>query len=150
RDSLRLEAGLCLSGTDIDAGTTPVAAALAWTIARKYRDGSAAPRFPGAPTIMTELAAGAPRLRVGLRPDGRVPLRGGVALVDTAGRSVGTVTSGSFGASAGHPVAMGYVERALAVPGTRLGVTIRARRHAVEVCALPFVPHRYYRGRGNS
>ncbi|MEQ9061909.1 MAG: glycine cleavage system aminomethyltransferase GcvT [Gammaproteobacteria bacterium] len=148
RASLRLEAGLCLSGTDIDATTSPVAADLAWTLARKYRDGSAMPRFPGAAAIMAELAAGAPRVRVGLRPDGRIPLRGGTELADTAGRSVGIVTSGSFGASAGHPVAMGYVERALAAPGTRLEVTIRERRHAVEVCALPFVPHRYYRGRG--
>lgn len=146
RDSLRLEAGLCLSGTDIDATTTPVAADLAWTIARKYRDGSAAARFPGAATILDQLAAGTPRVRIGLAPLGRVPLRAETELVDTAGRVVGTVTSGSFGASVGHPVAMGYVDRACARAGTRLEVAIRDRRHDVEVRTLPFVPHRYYRG----
>ncbi len=146
RDSLRLEAGLCLSGTDIDATTTPIAADLAWTVARKYRDGSTPARFPGAGVVLEQLTSGTPRVRVGLAPLGRVPLRAATELVDTAGHVVGTVTSGSFGASVGHPVAMGYVERACARPGTRLEVSIRDRRHEVEVRALPFVPHRYYRG----
>lgn len=144
RDSLRLEAGLCLSGTDFDVTTTPAAAALGWVVARKYRDSSVPARFPGAATVLAELAQGAARLRVGLRLRGRAPLRGGCALVHDR-REVGRVTSGTFGPSAGHPVAMGYVERALAAPGTVLEATIRERTHAVEVCALPFVPHRYHR-----
>lgn len=144
RDSLRLEAGLCLSGTDIDAATTPVAASLGWVIARKYRDGTAAARFPGAARVLDELRTGAPRVRVGLRLEGRVPLRGGSVLYD-AGREVGVVTSGTFGPSVEHPVAMGYVERSAKAPGTQLSVSIRERTHGVAVAALPFVPHRYYR-----
>ncbi|MEX2480493.1 MAG: glycine cleavage system aminomethyltransferase GcvT [Gammaproteobacteria bacterium] len=144
RDSLRLEAGLCLSGTDIDAGTTPVAAGLSWVVARKYRDGVQAACFPGAARILDELHNGAPRVRVGLRLDGRVPLRGGSVLYD-AGREVGVVTSGTFGPSVEHPVAMGYVERNSKTPGTQLSVSIRERTHVVVVAALPFVPHRYYR-----
>ena len=82
---------------------------------------------------------------MGLRPQGRVPLRGGTALHDERGREVGRITSGSFGPTVGHPVAMGYVERPLAEPGTRLAVTIRGREHAAEVCRLPFAPHRFHR-----
>lgn len=144
RDSLRLEAGLCLSGTDIDARTTPVAASLGWVIARKYRAGEQTARFPGAARILDELRGGAPQVRVGLRLDGRVPLRGGSVLYD-GGREVGVVTSGTFGPSAGHPVAMGYVERDAKAPGTRFSVSIRERSYGVVVAALPFVPHRYYR-----
>lgn len=146
RDSLRLEAGLCLSGTDIDAHTTPVQAGLGWLVARKYRGERPAPaRFPGARQILRELHEGTAEVRVGLRPQGRVPLRGGVVLNDDGGNEVGRITSGSFGPTAGHPVAMGYVERRLAAPGTTLTVAIRGRTHAVEVAALPFVPHRYFK-----
>lgn len=146
RDSLRLEAGLCLAGTDIDETTSVVEAGLGWLVARKYRGEGAVPaRFPGAARVLAELAQGAPRRRVGLRPRGRVPLRGGTALADRAGREVGRITSGSFGPSAGHPVAMGYVEPACAEAGTVLAVTIRGREHEAEVCDLPFVPHRFHR-----
>jgi aminomethyltransferase len=146
RDSLRLEAGLCLSGTDIDPTTNPVEAGLGWLVAKKYRGAQPEPaRFPGADRILRALPAGSRRVRVGLKPAGRVPLRGGTALSDAAGDEVGRITSGSFGPTAGHPVAMGYVERRLDISGTALTVSIRGRTHAVEVAALPFVPHRYFR-----
>lgn len=145
RDSLRLEAGLCLAGTDINTGTSPVEAGLGFVVAGKYRRGTAAARFPGAGRVLAELAAGPSRRRVGLRIAGRVPLRGGTTLHSIDGREVGHVTSGTFGPSVGAPVAMGYVASDCALPGTALEVTIRERSHAVTVCALPFVPHRYHR-----
>ena len=146
RDSLRLEAGLCLSGTDIDATTTPVEAGLSWLIAKKYRGNAAvSAKFPGAPRILRQVHDGAERTRVGLRPQGRIPLRGDTSLRNDHGDEVGRITSGSFGPTAGHPVAMGYVDREQAEKGTVLEVTIRERVHAVEVAALPFVPHRYHR-----
>ncbi len=146
RDSLRLEAGLCLAGSDITAQTSPAEAGLGWTIAKKYRDLPAvAARFPGATRILAELRSGPARKRVGLRPKSGVPLRAEMILHDHDGREVGAVSSGSFGATLGHPVAMGYVLSDLAAPGTRLGVTIRARSHTVDVVALPFVRHRYFR-----
>ncbi len=144
RDSLRLEAGLCLSGADIDAGTTPIEADLSWTIARKYlRDDASPAHFPGHARILDEARRGSARMRVGIRIRSRVPVRAGAELHDTAGRAVGTITSGGFGPSLDAPVAMAYVERALAVPGTSLAVTIRNTEHIVDVVALPFVPHRY-------
>ena len=146
RDSLRLEAGLCLSGTDIDATTTPVEAGLGWLIAKKYRAAKPAPaKFPGASIILGQIHDGAERLRVGLRPQGRIPLRGGTLLRNDHGDDVGRITSGSFGPTAGHPVAMGYVDQGLAREGTVLEVSIRERTHAVEVAALPFVLHRYHK-----
>ncbi len=144
RDSLRLEAGLCLSGADIDAGITPSEAGLNWTIARKYlRDDASAARFPGHARILDEARHGAARARVGIRIRGRVPVRASAELHDDSGRVVGVITSGGFGPSLDAPVAMGYVERALAVPGSVLAVTIRNAEHRVDVVALPFVPHRY-------
>jgi aminomethyltransferase len=144
RDTLRLEAGLCLSGTDIDATTSVVAAGLGFTVAKKYRGNTpAAVAFPGSDTVLRELRTGTPRVRVGLRPVGRIPLHGGTAVHDADGRAVGRVTSGSFGPTLGHPVAMAYLDRDLALTGTLLSVTIRGRQHAVEVAALPFVAHRY-------
>ena len=146
RDSLRLEAGLCLSGTDIDATTTPVEAGLSWLIAKKYRSEEAVPaKFPGAPIILSQVQDGAKRTRVGLRPQGRIPLRGDTSLRNDHGDEVGRITSGSFGPTAGHPVAMGYVDREHAAGGTVLEVTIRERAYGVEVVALPFVAHRYHR-----
>ncbi len=145
RDSLRLEAGLCLSGTDIDATTTPAVADLAWVVARKYREGRADARFPGADVVLNELAAGVPRRRVGLRPRGRAPVRGGAVLHDAGGAEVGRITSGGFGPSVEHPIAMGYVDSGLAAPGTVLAVNLRGRTHEVEVTALPFVAHRYFK-----
>jgi aminomethyltransferase len=147
RDSLRLEAGLCLYGHDIDAATTPVEADLAWALSKARRaDGARAGGYPGAAVIARELAHGVARRRVGLRPEGRVPVREGAELVDGTSRTVGRVTSGGFGPTVGGPIAMGYVETASARAGTALQATVRGRPIAVEVVNLPFVPHRYYRG----
>ncbi len=143
RDSLRLEAGLCLYGHDIDGTTTPVEARLGWSIGRRRR---AEGGFPGAEVIRRQLADGPPRLRVGLRPEGRAPVREGTELVDEEGTVVGRVTSGGFGPSVGAPVAMGYVEARRVAPGTSLQAIVRGRAMPVRLVDLPFVEHRYYRG----
>lgn len=148
RDSLRLEAGMCLYGSDIDTGTTPVEAALSWAIQGVRRTGGArAGRFPGAAIILEQLTAGPSRLRVGLKSEGRAPVRGGSALYATAegGPQIGTVTSGGFGPSVDAPVAMGYVPAALATPGTRVFADVRGKRLPVLVAALPFITPRYKR-----
>jgi aminomethyltransferase len=145
RDSLRLEAGLCLYGHDMDRSTSPVEANLAWAIQKVRRTGGArAGGFPGDARILSELAHGATRLRVGLRPDGRAPMREGTDLFsgDTA---IGRITSGGFGPSVGAPVAMGYVPAALALPDTRLDGEVRGKRLPVTVSALPFHPTTYKR-----
>ena len=145
RNSLRLEAGLCLSGTDIDAGTTPIEAGLGWIVAKKHRAPAAVPAFPGAEITLCQLEAGTSRVRVGLRPQGRIPLRGGMVLLNDAGHEVGRIRSGSFGPTAGHPVAIGYVDTRIANADSLLKVPIRDRIHGVEVASLPFIPHRYHR-----
>lgn len=146
RDSLRLEAGLCLHGHDIGEGTTPVEAGLGWAIQKARRAGGAREGgFPGAARILAELDGGPERLRVGLRPEGRAPMREGTALFAPDGTPVGHVTSGGFGPSLGAPVAMGYVARAFAAPGTALEGEVRGRRMPVRVAPLPFHPHRYKR-----
>lgn len=146
RDSLRLEAGLCLYGHDIDTGTTPIEADLAWAIPKIRRPGGArAGGYPGAAAIEAQLADGVARRRVGLRPDGRAPVREGAVVVDESGAPVGTVSSGGFGATVGGPVAMGYVETRLAEPGTRLAADLRGRTVPLDVVALPFVAHGYRR-----
>jgi glycine cleavage system T protein (aminomethyltransferase) len=142
RDTLRLEAGLCLYGHDIDETTTPVEAGLSWTIARRRRGGG----FPGAATILAELAEGPRRRRVGLRPDGRAPAREGTAILDPGGRPVGRVTSGGYGPSLGGPIAMGYVESGHAGEGNALLLLVRDVPRPARVVPLPFVPTRYYRG----
>lgn len=144
RDSLRLEAGLCLAGADFDVTTTPVMAGLGWTVARKYRDGTALPRFPGAARVLAEFSAPPAERRVGLKPTGRVPVRAGARLRSAEGTVIGYVTSGGFGPSLDAPVAMGYVAREHSAPGTRLSAEVRGRSEAVEVAPLPFVPHRYH------
>ena len=147
RDSLRLEAGLCLYGHDIDTETTPVEAGLTWALSKARRAGGARPGgYPGAEVILRQLAEGVRRRRVGLRPGGRIPVRDGAVLQDADGRAVGRVTSGGFGPSVGGPVAMGYVETALAKPGTRLVATVRGKPQDVEVVRLPFVAPNYHRG----
>ncbi len=147
RDSLRLEAGLCLCGHDIDTTTTPVEAALAWALSKARRaDGPRPGGYPGAEVILRQLADGAPRRRVGIKPDGRAPVREGVELTDSSGRVVGRVTSGGYGPTVGGPVAMGYVESEFAKPGTALAASVRGKPHAVAVAKLPFVPQNYYRG----
>jgi len=146
RDSLRLEAGLCLYGADLDETTTPVEAGLEWTIPRMRRTGGArAGGFPGAEIILQQLASGASRRRVGLRPQERVLVRGGSPLFrseqDTT--TVGAVTSGGFGPSLNAPISMGYVAHEAATPGTQLFAEVRSKRHGVTVSELPFVPSRY-------
>ena len=146
RDSLRLEAGLCLYGQDLTRDTTPVEAGLAWTIAKARRSGGArAGGFPGQQRILAELADGAPRRLVGLRPTGRAPVRAGAQLVDADGGEIGSVTSGGFGPTVGGPVAMGYVGRAHRKPGTIVQAVVRGKQLPTEVVALPFVERRYYR-----
>jgi aminomethyltransferase len=145
RDSLRLEAGLPLYGSDIDMTTTPVEANLAWSIGKARRTGGArAGGFPGADRILRQLELGPRRLRVGLRPEGRAPMRGGVALQGPNGHA-GHVTSGSFGPTVQAPVAMGYVDATLAAPGTALTGEVRGKPLPVAVAALPFVPPSFRR-----
>lgn len=139
RDSLRLEAGLCLYGSDIDAVTTPVEANLAWAVGKRRRvEGG----FPGAAVIQDQLAHGPTRLRVGLRPDGRAPARAGTPIVADH-TEAGTVTSGGFSPTLGAPIAMGYVRRDVAAPGTQLGLVIRGTTVPATVVTLPFVPTHY-------
>ncbi len=142
RDSLRLEAGLCLYGQDIDADTTPVEAALSWAIQKIRRSGGAREGgFPGADTILKQLSDGTTRRRVGLKPEGRAPMREGVPIFaeDTGGEPIGQVTSGGFGPTVGGPVAMGYLPVELAKPGTPLWGEVRGKRMPVEAVTLPFV-----------
>jgi aminomethyltransferase len=143
RDTLRLEAGLCLYGHDIDETTTPVEAGLSWTIARDRR---ATGDFPGAARILRQLADGPGRKRVGIRPDGRAPAREGTAILDPEGKPVGRVTSGGFGPSVGAPIAMGYVDTAYAAEGSVLALVVREVPRPAHVAPVPFVPTRYYRG----
>lgn len=148
RDSLRLEAGLCLHGQDIDATTTPVEAALEWAIQPARRAGGArAGGFPGADVILRQIAEGAARRRVGLLPEGRAPMREGTELfIEEDGEPVGRITSGGFGPSLNAPVAMGYVPAAQAAPGTRLVASLRRRMLPVTVAKMPFVKPGYKRG----
>jgi aminomethyltransferase len=148
RDTLRLEAGLCLYGSDLDMETTPVEAALEWTIAAARRAGGArAGGFPGARCILDELANGAPRRRVGLKPQGRAPVRGHAPLFrdEAASAAIGIVTSGGFGPSLDAPIAMGYVSTSCAQPGTQLFAEVRGKRLPVTVGELPFVTPHYKR-----
>lgn len=148
RDSLRLEAGLCLYGHDIDDATTPVEAALPWAIQKSRRTGGArAGGFPGAMRILADLDQGASRRRVGLRPGTRAPIREGVALFasEKAEIPIGQVTSGAFGPSVGAPVAMGYVPSDLSAPGTALFAELRGKRLPVTVDSLPFLPANFKR-----
>ncbi|MCC6717027.1 MAG: glycine cleavage system aminomethyltransferase GcvT [Acetobacteraceae bacterium] len=142
RDSLRLEAGLCLYGNDIDETTNPVEAALMWTIPKRRR---AEANFIGAGAILAALAAGPARRRVGILPEGRAPARGHTAITDDAGQTVGEITSGGFGPSLGAPCAMGYVRADLAAVDTRIGLLVRGKMLPARVAAMPFVPHRYLR-----
>lgn len=149
RDTLRLEAGLCLYGHDIDATTTPVEAGLAWAIQKVRRSGGArAGGFPGAEVVLGQIdtPAAAPRRRVGLIGMDRTPVREGAELLAPDGRAAGRVTSGSFGPSVGGPIAMAYVGAGFAAPGTALHAQVRGRAVPMQVQPMPFVPHRYWRG----
>lgn len=143
RDSLRLEAGLCLYGHDIDQTTTPVEAGLTWSIGKRRRTEGG---FPGADIIQRQIADGAARKRVGILPDGKAPAREGTEITDADGVVIGVVTSGGFGPSAGGPVAMGYVESSSAAKETLVNLVVRGKPRPGRVAAMPFVPNRYYRG----
>jgi len=142
RDSLRLEAGLCLYGHDIDETTSPVEAGLTWSIQKRRR---AEGGFPGCQRIRDELARGPGRKRVGIKPAGRAPAREGTEMQSTEGERIGIVTSGGFGPSVNGPVAMGYVQSANAAPGTSVNLMVRGKALAASVVPLPFFPHRYAR-----
>jgi aminomethyltransferase len=141
RDSLRLEAGLCLYGSDIDATTTPVEADLAWVIGKRRRNEGG---FPGADVILDQLRNGAPRARVGLKPDSKAPARAHTPIEDTEGHVIGEVTSGGYGPTVGGPVAMGYVEAAFAQPGTPVNLMVRGKALAASVVKLPFVEQHHF------
>jgi aminomethyltransferase len=148
RDSLRLEAGLCLYGHDIDTTTTPVEGALQWSIQKSRRHGGArAGGFPGADLILSQLEGGAPRRRVGLKPQGRAPVREGAPLFSDAASStpIGRVTSGGFGPSINAPVAMGYLPVAHTASGGLVFAELRGQRLPLEVTPMPFVPNTYKR-----
>jgi aminomethyltransferase len=146
RDTLRLEAGLCLHGNDIDPTTTPIEASLQWAIQKVRRAGGArAGGYPGANVIDTQLADGPARRRVGLIGLERVPVRPGIAIVDAAGAVLGTVTSGTLAPTANQPIAIAYLPSAHAATGTEVWAEVRGKRVPMRVSALPFVPNRYVR-----
>jgi aminomethyltransferase len=145
RDSLRLEAGLCLYGHDIDETTSPIEAGLAWAIGKRRK---LSRDFPGAARIIYELHSGPRRKRVGLRPSDKAPAREGAQIVDKTGQNIGVVTSGGFGPSLGAPIAMGYVAGSHGEDGTELDLMVRGLARPARVSPLPFVPHRYKRATG--
>lgn len=142
RDSLRLEAGLCLYGHDIDTTTSPIEAALNWSIQKRRREEGG---FPGAARIQRELAEGVSRIRVGLKPEGRAPAREGTEIATLEGEVIGTVTSGGFGPTLNGPCAMGYVAKAHSAPGTKLNLIVRGKPLPAVVAPMPFVPNGYKR-----
>jgi aminomethyltransferase len=142
RDSLRLEAGLCLYGHELTPETTPIEAGLAWTIGKRRREEGG---FPGAKTISRQLREGPARKLVGIRPDDRTPARENAEIRDTDGRPIGFVTSGGFGPTVGGPIAMGYVASPHGEPGAPLILIVRGKPHPAHVVETPFVPHRYAR-----
>lgn len=147
RDSLRLEAGLCLYGHDLNAETTPVEASLLWAMQKARRaDGERAGGFPGADVIYQQLKDGATQKRVGFLIDGRAPVREGAEIKNAEGAIVGKVTSGSYGPTLEKPVAMGYVQKGFSKLGTNLFAIVRGREIPVTVSKMPFIPQRYYRG----
>jgi len=142
RDSLRLEAALCLYGHELTPEISPIEAGLAWTVGKRRREEGS---FPGADAILRQLREGPARKLVGIRPDGRAPAREGAEIQDAHGRPIGFVTSGGFGPTVGGPIALGYVASAHAGPGTPLTLIVRGRPHPAQVVETPFVPHRYAR-----
>jgi len=140
RDSLRLEAGLCLYGSDIDTTTTPVEADLKWVISKRRRETGG---FPGADIILGQLRDGAPRKRVGIKPEGKAPARAHTDITDENGTKIGEITSGGFGPTVGGPVAMGYVATEFAEPGRAVTLMVRGKPLPATVAALPFVKQNY-------
>ncbi|MDJ0776498.1 MAG: glycine cleavage system aminomethyltransferase GcvT [Gammaproteobacteria bacterium] len=147
RDTLRLEAGLCLYGQDLDSATTPVEAGLNWALSKARRaDGERAGGYPGADIIHRQQSEGPTRKRIGLVAQGRAPVRAGAELVDAGGNSIGTVTSGGYAPTLGAPVAMAYVDAAHAVVDSEINALLRGKPQPMTVTKMPFVPQRYYRG----
>ncbi len=143
RDSLRLEAGYCLYGHDINGDTSPVEAGLDWVIAKsRLLDSSQA--YPGLEPIREQITNGSKRLRVGIQSEGKAPLREGMNLINEQDERIGTITSGGFGPSIARPIAMAYVKKEFTTLGQRLKVNIRDRIQEVEVVGLPFIEHRYH------
>lgn len=147
RDSLRLEAGLCLYGHDMNTETTPIEASLLWAISKVRRaDGARAGGFPGADRIFTQQQTGVSRKRVGLLPQERTPVREGAEIVDEHDTVIGTVCSGGFGPSLGGPLAMGYLDMAFTALDSEVSALVRGKKVPLRVSKMPFVPQRYYRG----
>jgi len=142
RDSLRLEAGLCLYGNDIDESTSPVEAGLIWSISKRRR---AEGGFPGAIRIQSEISNGVSRKRVGIKPDGRAPARAGAQITSLDNKIIGTLTSGGFGPSIGGPIAMGYVPTEFSKIGTKLNLIVRGKALPATVTPLPFIPNNFKR-----
>lgn len=143
RDSLRLEAGLCLYGHDLTPEISPVEGNIAFAVGKRRREEGG---FPGAARIQRELAEGPKRLRIGIRPEGRAPAREGTEIQSADGKIIGVVTSGGFGPTLGAPVAMGYVDAPYAADGTEIHLMVRGKASPARVAPMPFVPHRYHRG----
>ncbi|WP_338478327.1 glycine cleavage system aminomethyltransferase GcvT [Pseudomonas trivialis] len=147
RDSLRLEAGLCLYGHDMNTDTTPIEASLLWAISKARRsDGARAGGFLGAEHIFSQQQAGVNRKRVGLLPQERTPVREGAEIVDEQGTVIGSVCSGGFGPSLGGPLAMGYLDSTFTALDTEVSALVRGKKVPLRVSKMPFVPQRYYRG----
>ncbi|MBT3557344.1 MAG: glycine cleavage system aminomethyltransferase GcvT [Rhodospirillales bacterium] len=142
RDSLRLEAGLCLYGSDITETTTPTEAGLLWSISKRRREEGG---FPGAAVIQQQIADGAPRKRVGIKPDGKAPARAHTEIADQDGNVIGEITSGGFSPTLGGPIAMGYVDAAHAAKGTNVNLMVRGKAMPAQVTSPIFVEHRYFR-----
>ncbi|WP_417685418.1 glycine cleavage system aminomethyltransferase GcvT [Roseibium sp.] len=142
RDSLRLEAGLCLYGHDLDETTSPVEGAITFCMQKRRREEGG---FPGAERIQSELSDGPGRVRVGFKLDGRAPAREGAEIRSADGNPIGTVTSGGFAPTVGAPIAMGYVAASYGAPGTKVNLIVRGKELPAEVVDMPFVPNRYYR-----
>jgi aminomethyltransferase len=142
RDSLRLEAGLCLYGHELDETISPVEADLLWSIGKRRR---AEGGFIGAARVQSEIANGVKRRRVGVKPQGRAPAREGTLITDSTGREIGKVTSGGFGPTVGGPIAMGYVETQSASPGTQVNLIVRGTPMPADIVKLPFIPNRFKR-----
>ncbi|MCY1423121.1 Aminomethyltransferase [compost metagenome] len=147
RDSLRLEAGLCLYGHDMNSETTPIEASLLWAISKARRaDGARAGGFPGAAAVFDQQQQGVARKRVGLLPQERTPVREDAEIVDEAGTTIGRICSGGFGPTLGGPVAMGYLDAAHTALDTQVWAIVRGKKVAMKVSKMPFVPQRYFRG----
>ena len=147
RDSLRLEAGLCLYGHDMDKNTSPVEAAISWSISKSRRSGCEnSGGFLGADTILGHLDNGVSKKRVGFLVEGRAPVREGAEITDSQGNVLGVITSGGFGPTLQAPVAMGYVSTEHSAVGTQLTAMVRGKARPITVAKMPLVPQRYYRG----